>query len=143
MWMSFIVSDSCYLDSCRQTLLVCKSVALESTFIGVYFISFLYRCRAINSALVSQSNGNPSPSKDQLTRIRSGILYMKPKLLSVGNHDTLSKLGCDCGVCFFNTPEAKIVKNEVGQKTLLELRFGLLGEFPGGALLGKLVNMVR
>ncbi len=56
---------------------------------------------------------------------------MKPKLLSVRNHDTLLKLGCDCGVCFLNTLEAKTVKNEVGQKNLLELRFGLLEDFIG------------
>jgi len=55
-------------------------------------------------------NGNPSLSKDRLTRIRAGILYMKPKLLSAGNHDTLLKVGCDCGVCFLNTHEAKTVK---------------------------------
>ena len=66
--------------------------------------------RIFKSTLVSQLNGNPSLSKDRLTRIRAGILYMKPKLLSVGNHDTLLKLGCDCGVCFLNTPEAKTVK---------------------------------
>jgi len=59
---------------------------------------------------VSQLNDNHSLSKDRLTRIRADILYMKPKILSVGNHDTLLKLGCDCGVCFLNTPEAKIVK---------------------------------
>jgi hypothetical protein len=40
MWMSFFVSDSCYLDSCCQTLLVCRSVALESTFVGVCFYIF-------------------------------------------------------------------------------------------------------
>ena len=61
--------------------------------------------------------------------IRADILYMKPKLLSVGNHDTLLKLGCDCGVCFYNKPEAKIVKKRGRPKNLLELRFGLLGEF--------------
>jgi len=64
--------------------------------------------RIFKSTLVSQLNGNPSLSKDRLTQIKAGILYMKPKLLSAGNHDTLLKLGCDCGVCFLNTPEAKL-----------------------------------
>ena len=66
--------------------------------------------RIFKSTLVSQLNGNPSLSKDRLTRIKAGILYMKPKLLSVGNHDILLKLGYDCGVCFLNTHEAKTVK---------------------------------
>ena len=66
--------------------------------------------RIFKSTLVSQLNGNPTLSKDQLTRIKASILYMKPKLLSVGNHDTMLKLGCDCGVYFLNTPEARSVK---------------------------------
>ena len=35
---------------------------------------------------------------------------MKPKLLTLANHDTLLNLGCDCGVCFLNKHESRIVK---------------------------------
>ena len=34
------------------------------------------------------------------------MLYMKPKLLTTANHDTMLNFGCDCGVCFLNTHEA-------------------------------------
>ena len=66
--------------------------------------------RIFKSTLVSQLNGNPTLSKDRLTWIKVGILYMKPKLLTAANHDTMLNLGCDCGVCFLNTHEARIVK---------------------------------
>ena len=68
--------------------------------------------RIFKSTLVCQLNGNPTLFKDQLTRIKVGILYMKPsKLLSTANLDTMLNLGCDCGVCM-NTHEARIVKKK-------------------------------
>ena len=62
------------------------------------------------STLVSQLNGNPTLSEDWLTWIKANILYMKPKLITVANHDTTLDLNCDCGVCFLNTLEAIIVQ---------------------------------
>ena len=81
--------------------------------------------------LISQLNGNPTLSKDRSTRINVGVLYMKPKLLTITNHDTGSLLNFDrnCGVCFFNTYEARIVKKHGSPKRKLQLRFGLLGGF--------------
>ena len=56
---------------------------------------------------VSQLNGNPTLSKDQLTQIKAGNLYMKPKILIATNHDSTLHLGCDYDVCFLNTCEAR------------------------------------
>ena len=50
--------------------------------------------RVFKSTLVSQINDNPTLSKDQLTWIKASILYMKPKLLTIANHDTMLTLGC-------------------------------------------------
>ena len=55
----------------------------------------------LKNALISQLNGNPTLSKDRSTRIKAGVLYMKPKLLTTKNHDTMLNLDCDCGVCVF------------------------------------------
>ena len=55
--------------------------------------------KIFKSTLVSQLNGNPTLSKDCLTWIKVGILYMKPKLLTTANHDTKLNLDYDCGVC--------------------------------------------
>ena len=41
----------------------------------------LGECRNFKSTLVCQLNGNPTLSKDRLTRFKANILYMKPKLL--------------------------------------------------------------
>ena len=70
------------------------------------------------STFVNQSNGNPTLSQDQLTHIMASILYMKHELLVAANHITMINLGCDCGVCFLNTCEARIVgkKMVVDQK---------------------------
>jgi hypothetical protein len=57
---------------------------------------------------LSQLNGNPNLSKDQLARIRAGILYIS-KLLIVANHDTMLNLGFNYGI-FFNTLKTSIVK---------------------------------
>jgi hypothetical protein len=65
--------------------------------------------RIFKSILVSQLNGNPTLSKDQLFWVKAGILK-NPKLLTVANHGTMLKLGSDCGMCFLNTPKARIVK---------------------------------
>ena len=43
------------------------------------------------STFVSQLNGNSTSSQDQLTRIKASILYMKPKLIIVTNHDIMLK----------------------------------------------------
>ena len=51
-------------------------------------------------------------SKDRLTRIKSGIIYTEEKVKTLANHDTLLKLGCDCAVVFFNTPEVQTVKKQ-------------------------------
>ena len=70
--------------------------------------------RIFKSTRVGQLNDTPTLFKDQLTRIKVGILYMKPKLLTVTNHVTMLNLGCDCRVCFSNTTEGGIV-NAVDQ----------------------------
>ena len=62
------------------------------------------------STPISQLNGNPTLSKDQLTKIKASILYMKPKLFIAANHDIVLNLGCDCGVCFLTTSEVRIVR---------------------------------
>jgi hypothetical protein len=63
--------------------------------------------RIFKSTFVSQLNGDPILYEDCLTRIRAGILYMKPKLLIVENHDTMLIL-IVIMECFFNTPKARI-----------------------------------
>ena len=68
------------------------------------------RAKIYKSTLVSQLNGNPTLSKDRLTRIKSGIIYTEEKVKTLANHDTLLKLGCDCAVVFLNTPEAQTMK---------------------------------
>ena len=89
--------------------------------------------RIFKSTLVSQLNGNPTLFEDRLTWIKAGILYMKPKLLTDTNHDTLLNPSCDFGVCILNKHEARSVKKKnkhvVDPKILLRLRFGLLGVF--------------
>ena len=83
--------------------------------------------RTFKSALVSQLNGNPTLCKDRLTHIKVGILYMKTKLLTVENHNTELNLGCDCGVCFLNMPEARIVQNRGRPKTLAPIKVWFAG----------------
>ena len=83
--------------------------------------------RIFKSTLVSQLNGNPTLSKDRLTRIKASILYMKPKLLTAANHDTMLNLGCDCGVCFLNTLEARIVKKHGRPKKLAPIKVWFVG----------------
>ena len=56
--------------------------------------------RISKSTLDSQLNGNPTLSKDRLTRSKAGILYTKPTLHFVVNHVTMLNLSCDCGVYF-------------------------------------------
>ena len=68
------------------------------------------RTKIYKSTLVSQLNGNPTLSKDKLTRIKSGIIYIEEKVKTLANHDTLLKLGCNCAVVFLNTPEVQTVK---------------------------------
>ena len=94
---------------------------------GVAHVVMVGESNFFESTLVSQLNGNHSLSKDMLTRIKAGILYMKPRLLSVGNHDTLLKLGCDCGVCFTNTLEAKIVKKRGRPKKSILVKIWFVG----------------
>ena len=66
--------------------------------------------RNFNITLVSHLNGSPPLSEDPLTLIKVGILYVKPKLLIPANRDAMLNLGCDCEVCFLNTPKARTVK---------------------------------
>ena len=54
---------------------------------------------------------------------------MKPKFLTIANHDTMVNLGSDYGECFLNTLEAKIMKIE--QENPLQLRLSLLEGFIG------------
>ena len=51
--------------------------------------------RIYKGTLVGHLKGNPILSKDQLTWIKVGILYMQPKLLTTVNYDTMLNLGCD------------------------------------------------
>ena len=37
---------------------------------------------------------------------------MKPRPIVTANHDSMLNLGCNQGVCFWNTNEAKIVKRK-------------------------------
>ena len=61
--------------------------------------------RIFKSMFENQLNGNSTLFKDQLTRTKVGNLYMKPRLLNAENHDSILNLGCDYGVCFWNTSE--------------------------------------
>ena len=45
--------------------------------------------RNFQSILVSQFNGDPTLYEDRLTQIKAGILYVKPKLHIVANHDNV------------------------------------------------------
>ena len=50
-------------------------------------------------------------------KIKANILYYTmPKLLTAKNHDTILNLACDCGVCYFDTLEAKIVRKVADPK---------------------------
>jgi hypothetical protein len=62
--------------------------------------------RNFKSTLVSRLDGNPTLPKDQLTQIKDDKLYMKPKLLTTTNRDTILNLGYDHDMCFLNTREA-------------------------------------
>ena len=62
--------------------------------------------RDFKSTFVNELTDTPTSFKDPLTQIKVGILYMKPKLLTLANCDAMLDLGCDCEVCFFNTLEA-------------------------------------
>ena len=55
-------------------------------------------------------------------QIKASKLYMKPKLVTAPNHNTMLILDCDCGVFYFDTPEARIVKIVVDPKKKLQLR---------------------
>ena len=72
--------------------------------------------RILRSTLISQLIGNPNLSRDLLTWIKTCIWYVKPKLLTTTNHDTMLNLGCDCGVCFLSTLETSISINVVDQR---------------------------
>ena len=72
--------------------------------------------RNFKITLVSPLNGNMTLSKVRLTRIKVGILYMKPRFLTAANHDTMLNLDCDCGVRFLNTLGPLIRKNVVDPK---------------------------
>ena len=73
-------------------------------------VAYVEESRIFKNTLVSQWNGNPTLSKDRLTWMKVGILYKKPKLLTAANHNTILNYGFDCGGCFLNTHEARIVK---------------------------------
>ena len=80
------------------------------------------------STLFSQLNGNSTLSKDELTWIKFGILCRRPKLFTTANHDYIMfNLGCDCGVCFVNTPEARIVKKSGRPKKLAPIKVWFVG----------------
>ena len=59
------------------------------------------------STLVSQLNGNPTLSKDRLTRIKSGIIYTEEKVKTQANHDTLLKLVVIVQLYFLIHPKLK------------------------------------
>ena len=84
--------------------------------------------RIFKSTFVSQLNEDPILSKDCLTRIRVGILYMKPKLLIVANHDAMLNLNCDCGVFLFNTPKARIAGKYDRPKRLAPIKVWFVGK---------------
>ena len=52
-----------------------------------------WRSLKFQSTLVGQLTSNPFVSKDQSIQIEVSILYMKPKLLTTANHDTMLNLG--------------------------------------------------
>ena len=56
--------------------------------------------KIFKSTLVSHLNGNPTLSKDRLTKIKFGMLYTKleTKISRVGDNVFNFKLGCDCVV---------------------------------------------
>ena len=84
------------------------------------------------STHVSHLNGNLTLSKDQSARIKASILCMRHNLLTAVNHDTVLNLSCDCGVCFLNTPIARIVKKHDRPKNLASIKVRFVwGEFTG------------
>ena len=52
---------------------------------------------------------------------------MKPKLLTAVNHATMLNLGCDCGLCFSNTSEARIVKKRGRPKKPAPIKVWFVG----------------
>jgi hypothetical protein len=66
--------------------------------------------RIFKGTFAGHLNGNPILSKDQLTWIKVGILYMQPKLLTTINRDTMLNLGCDCGMFFFPLYAKVVIK---------------------------------
>jgi hypothetical protein len=62
------------------------------------------------STLARQLNRNRPLSKDHSTRIKAGILCIKPRLLTTAYYDNMLNFGCDFGVYFLNTPKARIAK---------------------------------
>ena len=64
--------------------------------------------------------------------MKTSILYMKLKLLTAANHHTMLNIGCDCGVCFLNTPKARIVKKKHGRpKKVASIKVWLVGRVYG------------
>ena len=52
------------------------------------------------STLVSQLNGNPTLSKDRLTRVRQGVYYAKEEKECMETNENLFGIGSDCAVFF-------------------------------------------
>ena len=56
------------------------------------------------------------------------LYYMKSSLLTTAYHDTMFNLGCDYGLCFLNTLEARIVKKTCHRpKTLAPIKGWFVG----------------
>ena len=98
------VHHLCFLWQCHQTL-------KQKKFFPFEFHYGLCRAKGLQnfkSVFVRQLKDNPTLSNIQLTKIKDGNQYMQPKPLIVANHDgTILNIGCDYGMCFLNTYEAK------------------------------------
>ena len=79
------------------------------------------------STRISQLNGNPTLSKDQLILIKVGIFYMKPKLLTTANHDSMLNFGCDCEVFVLTHMKLELSKGGIPIKILAPIKVWFVG----------------
>ncbi|MCO5564819.1 hypothetical protein L7F22_018487 [Adiantum nelumboides] len=71
------------------------------------------------STLVSQLNGNPTLSKDRLTRVRQGLHYSKKEEAQATSNDNLFGIGLDC-IVFFVKEEKNTKSTRQGKPSSIQ-----------------------
>lgn len=90
------------------------------------------------STLVSQLNGNPTLSKDRLTRVKSGVIFSLEKKVNLETRTCLV-IGSDCAVLFERTSTKDNAKTNKRGKTVSTSQ----GVMKGTWYLGRVMSMRR